>query len=193
MLLFDERGSQRSIAKFAREEFAWLDQLAIFARIVLFIFVRPELAEQADEGSPVIAVEGSDTVANPSLEVARAFGIGPNELPGVVFFTDLDLRSGPNTGVFWPVPSDLFLDDRRAAENAFSTLFTLIQEVAADADSPEQILQALDAQFRLERIRGPILAALRAGLVRVVKFPGALIEAVGQAWGAELARRMSPP
>jgi hypothetical protein len=195
-LLFDERESQRPVAAFAEDEFAWLDQLAGSARIVLFLFLRPKPAQAASGGeSQILAVQSGDTVENPSLRVATAFHVRPADLPGVLFFTRLDLAHGPNEGLFWPLPIQLFETDRRRAENEFAQLFSLVQEVVLEDRSPEAILDALCARLRAarrERFSAPIFAALRDGVVKVVKFPGALIEAMGQAWATEIARRMVP-
>jgi hypothetical protein len=194
--LFDERESHRPVAAFAEQQFAWLDQLAAAARIVLFLFLRPEPARSAvTRESQLLAVESANAVENPSLRVAAALGVRPSELPGVVFFTQLDIHKGPNEGLYWPISLDVFHGDRGRAENELAQLFSLVQEVVPRADSPEQVLRELRAALqdaRRERARAPIFAALRDGLVRVVRFPGALIEAMGEAWATEVARRMVP-
>jgi hypothetical protein len=194
-LLFDERESHRPVEAFARDQFAWLDQLAASARIILFVFVHPEPASAAsDVDSQLVAVEGAEAIENPSLRVAAALNIRPRELPGIVFFTKLDLDRGPNEGLYWPISLELF-EDRPRAETEVAQIFSLVQEAVPSAASPEQALAGLRTllqEAHRQRVRGPILAAIRDGLVRVVKFPGALIDAMGQAWATEVARRMVP-
>jgi hypothetical protein len=195
-LLFDERESHRPVAAFAHDQFKWLDQLAASARIVLFLFLRPESAQAASgEESQLVAVESAKVVENPSLRVAAALGVRPHELPGIVFFTQLDIDRGPNEGLFWPISLEMFEGDRRQAENEFAQLFSLVQDVVPSGASPDEVLVDLRTalqEARRQRSRAPVFAALRDGLVRVVKFPGALIEAMGEAWATEVARRMVP-
>jgi hypothetical protein len=195
-LLFDERESHRPVAAFAEDQLAWLDALAASANIVLFLFLRPEPAQAASGGdSQLVAVESAEAIENPSLRVAGALDVRPHELPGIVFFTRLNVDHGPNEGVYWPIPVELFEGNRRRAENDFAQLFSLVQEVLPGVARPDRVLVELEAalrEARRARSRAPLLAALRDGLVRIVRFPGALIEAMGEAWATELARRMAP-
>jgi hypothetical protein len=195
-LLFDERKSQRPVAAFAEDQFAWLDQLAGSTRIVLFIFVTSDAAQEVSPlESQVLAVEAAESVGNPSLRVAAAFNLRPRDLPGLLFFTTFDLEHGPNAGVYWPLSLELFEGDRQSAEAELAELFSLVQEVVPSAGTPEQALRSLDLAVRharVERARAPIFDVLRTGLVRVVSYPAALIEAIGKAWAEEYARRMMP-
>lgn len=122
-LLFDERESHRPVAAFAEDQLAWLDALAASANIVLFLFLRPEPAQAASGGdSQLVAVESAEAIENPSLRVAGALDVRPHELPGIVFFTRLNVDHGPNEGVYWPIPVELFEGNRRRAENDFAQL-----------------------------------------------------------------------
>jgi hypothetical protein len=197
LLLFDERESQRPVAQFAADQFEWLDQLAGSARIVLFMFIRPDQAQAPnapERDSHIVAVASGQTVQNPSLRVATAFDVRPRQLPGILFFTRLEIDHGPNEGLLWPIPLRLFEGDRRLAENEFAQLVSFIQEAVPAAGSPEVALAELNVRLeaaRRERFLAPVFGALRNGLIQVVKFPGALVEAMGEAWAAELARRVT--
>jgi hypothetical protein len=213
--LFDERQSHRQLLEFARLQFDWLDRLAASHQMILFFFL-PEAEPAAYGGSQseILVAKGERTIANPSLHVARRFGIGPSELPGVVFFTELDTkRPGPHEGVFWPLDTDLFEGDARAAEDEFSHLFKLVQAASMEAGEsrprrlarftlrrrpqavtpPSLLLTALrrrvQAEQRNEKAR-PILAAFGSGAVRIVTFPGALIEATTIAFAQGLGQGM---
>lgn len=192
--LFDERQSHRVVQDFARRQFDWLDKLAASTGMVLFFFL-PERDPVPDGGaeSQILVTEGDRIVENPSLDVASRFGLAPLDLPGVVFFTELDLeRAGPHDGVYWPLELELFEQDPRDAEDEFSRLFFVIQRARTEAANPGELLAALrrgfEAEERSERAR-PILAALRVGAVKLVTFPGTLLEATSIAFGQELARR----
>lgn len=192
--LFDERQSHRVVQDFASRQFDWLDRLAHSTRIVLFFFLpgRKSIGNGGSE-SQILVAEGEQVIENPSLEVAGRFGLAPSELPGVVFFTELDLeRAGPHDGVYWPLPVELFEEDQQKAEDEFSRLFSLVQDARKETANPEELLAALrkriEAEERSQRAR-PILGALRVGAVKLVTFPGALLEATSIAFGQELARR----
>jgi len=192
--LFDERKSHHVAADFAAEQFTWLNSLADSNRMVLFFFL-PTSKSLWESEEPVFVARSERTIENPSLEVARAFGLGPADLPGVVFFTELDLRQpGPHEGVFWPLAIELFREDAVEAEEAFSGLFALINEAATDAENPSDLLAGLrsriEAEERREKLQ-PLLANMRDAGIQLLRFPGKLIEAVAVAFGEGLARRVT--
>jgi len=190
--LFDERQSHQTVMRFAQREFPWLDSLAASNQMVLFFFLPsdPRLPDgDSTFESPVLITPARGGVKNPSLFVAQQFGLSPSDLPGVVFFTELDVyAAGPHQGVFWPLPIQLFDDDAAEAEDAIAALFELVQSARGAADAalgfpaePQAILDALRAEVRREQYidRGrPILAAVREGAFRLVTSPTALIEAL---------------
>ena len=162
----------------------------------------------------ILVAEGGKTISNPSLHVARQFGLRPSDLPGVVFFTELDVNEpGPHEGVFWPIATELFEPDSQEAESEFSYLFDLVQTAQSAADQPEErrrflfrrrphapepatpiillteLRRLVEAEARRDKAR-PIVDALRDGSVKLVKFPGALAEATSIAFGQELARKL---
>jgi hypothetical protein len=192
--LFDERKSHRMAANFVERQFSWLDSLADAADMVLFFFL-PKSSELVESTLNVLVARSERTRKNPSLYVARAFGLGPDDLPGVVFFTELDIeRPGPHEGVFWPLAIELFKEGGQEAEKAFSDLFTLVQQASMDVLHPKEFLAELrrrvEAKDRRERLR-PVFAGLREGAVGLVRFPGKLLEAVAMAFGEGLARRVT--
>jgi hypothetical protein len=172
--LFDERRSHQVVLEFARREFQWLNGLAAANRMVLFFFLpEGEAVRHAATGQPIEVADGTGTVANPSLYVAEQFGLAPSRLPGVVFFTQLDLeQSGPHEGVYSPLAAELFEGDSRGAEEAFSHLFGVVQEARSKAAEHTPLLEALQRQLESERrpeLAGPGGVAIRvAELTRVV-------------------------
>jgi hypothetical protein len=191
--LFDERQSHQVMLEFARRQFDWLDRLAGSSHMILFFFLPDrEPAALAGSQEQILVADGEQTVANPSLQVAQRFGLGPSELPGVIFFTELDIeRPGPHDGVFWPLTPDLFEGDGREAEDELSHLFGLVHAARATATEPGRLLEALrlqvDAELFDERKR-PVLEALRTGAVKLVTFPVALVEATSVAFAQGLGQ-----
>jgi hypothetical protein len=190
--LFDERKSHQLAADFVTKQFKWLNSLADSSRMVLFFFL-PTSKSLWESEEHVLVARSERTIKNPSLEIARAFGLGPADLPGVVFFTQLDLRSsGPHDGVFWPLDIDLFRGDAREAERVFSGLFTLVNETAGHSENPSDLMTRLRSTIKDEARREqlqPLLSNLRVAGIRLLQFPGKLIEAVAIAFGQEFARR----
>jgi hypothetical protein len=190
-LLFDERASHRAVMQFAYFQFHWLDSLAASNQMVLFFFlpesVSGEYLRAGPEGSPVVLAPRSATVKNPSLVVADCFGLAPTDLPGLVFFADLDVAAGGHhDGVYWPLPIELFDEGGVEAENELAVVFELVQAARLAADKAagvpahaEAILEKLDAEIerehRADQAR-PIFSALRAGALRLVTSPEVVTE-----------------
>jgi hypothetical protein len=195
-LLFDERQSHQVVQEFAREEFGWLDSLAVAERMILFFFLpgHPQIPDQPDASQPaqVLVAEGGEQVRNPSLEVAGRFGLKARDLPGIVFFTELDLdRPGPQAGVFCPLRVALF-KDRANAEDKLAHLFDLVHAAKRDAKTPEQLLASIRSRVQFERrkdMAAPLVAALRSGVISLVTFPGRLAEVAALAFGQEAGKR----
>ena len=120
--LFDERPSHQVVERFADEQFVWLNQLATYARIFFFIFLRR--AQQAGLSGKY----RHRAVINPSLHVAQDFGISPSELPGVVLFTLSDDKIDVSEAIYLRIDARLFADDISHVESVFTDLFTHIGE-----------------------------------------------------------------
>lgn len=199
LLLFDERRSHEVVQDFASGQFLWLNSLARRARMLLFLPAHPGVEQWAgwEARDDVMLVNTHEDFENPSLDVAARFGIGVGELPGLLFFSHLDLEGREaNTGVYWQLPLELFEGPAENAEREFSELFDFVHTAQSEASEPDELLDRLEASFeRLERRRKrqPVFAAVRDGLLKVVRFPGALIESMGIAYAQESARRMVSP
>lgn len=178
--LFDDRPSHGTVERFAEEEFAWLDGLAAAARIFFFVFLRRDRYEEG--------------VANPGLEVARMFGVRPNNLPGVVLFVLSDDLEVVRDGVYLPLKAQLFRDNIDAVEEVFSDLFTLIQESRKRADDSIELLGLLRREVsRLHRRQQarPLLNYLGETAGIVLDFPRRFMDSLQSALAGELARRLS--
>jgi hypothetical protein len=209
-LLFDERESHRIVQEFTNDQATWLDAMASAEEMVLFFFLpRPPRIPDDTEPTRAVVTEAGSEVKNPSLEVAARFGLTAKDLPGVVFFTDLDLdEPGPHVGVFCRLSVDLF-KDRRNAEDKLASLFNLVHTAGAqtaraliedsepgfqpsEAVRTEKLLGVLRVLIETERAKeraAPFLAALRTGVISLIKFPGRLAEVTAIAFGQELGKR----
>jgi hypothetical protein len=199
LLVFDERRSHEVVQDFARGQFRWLDSLARRAKMVLFLPVHPGIEQRAarEVGDDVMLVNTHESFENPSLEVAARFDIRVGELPGLLFFSHLDLEGREaNAGVYWPLSLELFEGPAEKAEREFSELFDFVHDAQRGQREPADLLHNLKSGFESlerKRKRQPIFAAIREGLLRVVRFPGALVESMGIAYAEESARRMASP
>jgi hypothetical protein len=175
--MFDDRPSHHPIGAFADEGFAWLDQLATSADMFFFIFGKSE--------------EGTIAV-NPSLEVARLFGVGPDELPGVLVFTSFDENDEVNHGAYLRLKAGLFDHDLSGVERAFSELFALFQDVQRDIRDDDRLLDTLDHRMRLLRVDNqlrPILQLIVGGLKSLTTLPKDFLTAMATAFGEAAAKR----
>ena len=169
--LFDERESQRAIESFVDAQYSWLDSLARSSNIIIFFFSRND-KEAVSE--------------NPSLEVAAKFGIKPDELPGIVFFREFDLQAEQAEGIYWRIPLKTFGEDRAVLEEAIAHLFGLIQEARKKSSDARSMFDELKAELaHMQRVRSNswFLKLLGKGLVRVVRYPGVLVDALVTAFG----------
>ena len=198
MLLFDDRRSHAVVAKFAADQRPWLDDLARHSGLRLFVFLPPEVDVKESADGEVVAVSGPDVVQNPSLEVAARFDIGANQLPGIVFFGDVDFHAFTGSrGVYWPLGLDLFSEEGRAAEAAFAELFATVRaaRLRAEDETVDIVVSLQEAlsDFRRSEAARPLGASMGKGVLRIVSYPGKLLEAMlvafGTAYGTGLANK----
>jgi hypothetical protein len=181
--LFDDRQSQQVVAEYTVREFQWLDGLARSAHMVLFFFGK-QSAENKNDDPQVLLLEGREKAENPSLDVASRFGITADQLPGIVFFQDLDLDSvAPHHGVYWPIDVHLFREDPEEVEQQLSMLFSLAERVRW-SENPEHTLQAF--QKEIESLRNShkrrSLFAGAAVVLAIVSYTGTMIDVVNSAF-----------
>jgi hypothetical protein len=184
--LFDERSSHREIRSFVSKEFSWLDSLARSSNILLFFFSETEPGHTNDKDD-VIIVEGSPESKNPSLDIAAKFGISPDQLPGIVFFRDLNLESKESPqGIYWRIPPESFREDRDILEQEIAHLFSLVQDARRNSIDTmsmfDELKMAIERMQRLDTSEA-FMALIGRGLIRVVTYPGKLMEAFIIAFG----------
>lgn len=171
-VLYDSSRGQQPVARFVRDQFKYLDELAGASDTFIFLFTPDEL--------------GRDAIPNPGPRVAASFGIRPNQLPGVLVFClgDDGIRFGD--GAYLALDESMFKDAPEAIEDAFADLFSIIQDTGdSDKSAPERINSLRETLERRRRAkeRRPLIDSLRAGTISVIKFAGELILAVAPAWG----------
>jgi hypothetical protein len=138
----------------------------------------------SDDDAPVFLVQGGQQIENPSLEVARLFGITPNRLPGVVLFTELsDNAKQTSDGVYLPLRAELFANDAKTVEEILADLFSIIQECRPESDSPKALLANLDkklASLRSGQQDRPVIASLRqyVDVASLIAYTGSLLQIV---------------
>jgi len=159
--LFDERPNHQAVEHFAYKQFDWLDGLAAYARIFFFIFLRRDF-------------EAHDKVINPSLQVARDFGISPNELPGVVLFTLSEDKIDVTEAIYLQIDSKLFAEDISHVQSVFSDLFTLIGDCRKEdlllPDLLKELRRRVRNLTRREKFR-PVTTYLKTSVKEIAQLP----------------------
>ena len=92
--LFEDPPSLEAENRFANDNFQWLESLASREKIFLNIFLRRD--------------HDAERVINPSPEVAKLFGLPPDQLPGVVLFTLSEDKASVSKSIFLPLEAKLF-------------------------------------------------------------------------------------
>ena len=175
-ILFDDRPSQKAMQKFVDEQMDWLDDLAASAKMFCFAFLC------RDRGG----------ISNPSLEVARLFGLRPNQLPGVVIFRTFAESDKVNEGLFLPLEAQLFNEEPQVVEDVFADLFSVLQEVqtstATDGALIREVSRHIGSLVRAQKAR-PVIKFLRERLQAIAKLPDKLVESVGSAFGNAIVKQ----
>lgn len=178
-ILFDDRPTHAVVERYVDEHFYWLDSLAASANIFGFAFLRRD--------------ENTGRLSNPSLKVGNHFGIRANQLPGVVVFTMLPGSVGVSKAVYLPIKAKLFAEDGEVIEKVLADLFAVLQEALASTSSEVDLLDKLGSDIesirRQQKIR-PIVAFLGERLESLAKMPDKLLEAMAEAFGESLAKRI---
>jgi hypothetical protein len=175
-LMFDDRPSHQAVASFARQQFPWLDELATSADMFFFVFG---------------ATDDAIGQVNPSLEVAKLFGLGPADLPGVLIFTSFRATGEVNRGCYLPLKASLFAEDMAGVEKALVSLFTLFQDVQREVSDDDLLLSALDQRMKglrtSTRLR-PMVTLVGGGLKSLTTLPKELLTSMATAFGAAAAK-----
>lgn len=170
-VLYDSSERQQPVARFVRDKFRYLDELAGASETFIFLFTPSEM--------------GAGAVPNPGPNVAASFDIRPNQLPGVLVFCLGDDGRSFGDGTYLSLDESMFQEDPNAIEDSFADLFSMIQDTGESEElAPERIelLRKKIEQARRARDRRPLIASLKAGTISVITFAGELALAVAPAW-----------
>lgn len=120
LLLYDSRLSHQAVADFAFTRRDWFDELAHGGDIYFFFPVRELSPNEFD---------------NPSMRIASLFGILPNQLPGIIFFSYIPPANEAcnNVGIYLPISQDYFQNRQGDLEVFLSDIFSTIRECQLDS------------------------------------------------------------
>ena len=178
-VLFDDRPSHDDLSDFVQRNFRWLDSLAASANMYGFAFIDDDLPRSR----------------NPSLLVATHFGIRPNKLPGIIFFTMFQQREQVKNGVYLPIKSDLFSQDETVIEDVFASVFTACQNTLSSTIEQDALMIELNKEIksirRNQKMR-PVYKYLGKKLESLSLLPNKLLETVAESFGESLGRQIIP-
>ena len=150
----DDRPSHRELLRFLESCRDWIDHLSAASGIYSFLpaskwselknppgFMFMEKMATLEEMDFLSTFENQECYTNPSLILARKFGITPRELPGLVVFKTLP-ESPPRDPLFVPLAPTLFSDHQRF-EVVIAELFSRVQEAWGGACQPDAVLESL--------------------------------------------------
>ena len=170
-LLYDSGGDHEAIARFVKERFMYLNELAEASQTFIFLFTPGELGKAA--------------TPNPGPAVAASFRIRLNQLPGVLVFCLAADNESVGDGAYLPLDESLFQDNPNVIENAFADLFSMIQDSAESEETPQEQIASLrrriERQQRASEIQ-PLIASLKASTISAISFAGELLIAMAPAW-----------
>jgi hypothetical protein len=201
-ILVDERPSSTSIIDYFHENLRWLNSLANASKMFVFLFKKPfnleeqqifleervkkypipENIYQKIQKSLEAKAEKEKSLENPSLKVARIFGITADQLPGIVFFTLPKFQEG--NGVFFPLKAEMFNDNSLRAEELLSQIFSIVQKCQQQSRNEETLFQYLsieiDKLIKREKAK-PFKKYLGRNLQAISNIPTSFFETIGNA------------
>ncbi len=176
--LFDASPSHAVVQKFAADWPDFLDDEARSAEMYLFV---------------PIPGEGDKQFKNPSVDVAKMFGIDQEELPGIVLFTvlespvkrrpalsevlSIEIEEEPGLDmenpdpIYLPLKTELFENDDHQAEQVLKDFFALIRECRAETRRDEELLKNLESKingYRRKREMRPVIVHLKGAAVSLL-------------------------
>jgi hypothetical protein len=179
-LLFDERPTHGAMARFVSDRFEWLNSLADAADVYCF----------AHKGSH----SAKRNLQNPSLKIARDFGIAPGELPGVLAFSVLPKSDQIGKGAYLSLRIELFEGDPQKAEDFFAGLFSVFRSAQEATQTPAELLARLRDDFsavKRKEFFKPAVNVLVGSLKDLTKLPEKILlsvaEGLGKAIGGKIA------
>ena len=150
----DDRPSHRELLSVLEYCLHWIDDLSATSGIYSFLpasrwsklknppgFMFAERLRSREESDFLSTFEEQECYTNPSLILARKFGITPRELPGLVVFKALP-ESPPREPLFIPLDPTL-LSDHHRFEAVIAELFSRVQEAWDGARQPGAVLESL--------------------------------------------------
>jgi uncharacterized protein YciI len=174
--LYDNRPSHRKIATFVDRHFEWFDALANSSD-VYFIMPTKTRAGRKTLHEIVAEAESMQDAASYSLEIGSLFGIQPNQLPGIVLFTQMLLHS-ENKGVYLPIKAKFFENNEVYIESVLADLFSVVSSCNRRSSSAERILEELRKEIK--RIRrsqqvNPLISHIKTSVLALVTIPTILV------------------
>jgi hypothetical protein len=173
VLLFDQSEAQSRWGGYVEDQFVQLDGLAWYARVPFFLCMNAQ--------------------TNPSLRLAREFGILPSQLPGLMLLTvtaSADIDVAP---VLVGLSNDL-LDDAERRDGLFRDLFERLKVTVESGDQGEALMKRVkadaDAIAGAQRrdaigraLAGPMRTAVNKGWNLVTAMAVAFAGGAGKALG----------
>jgi hypothetical protein len=142
---FDDRQSHQAVLDFLTDSRHWVDSLSSNAGIRTLFFgskwseiVDPpgwmfrEAPGSKEESRFLGTLEKITKYINPTLELAKHFGIPPRSLPGLIIFDALP-DSVPVHSLYVPLNLDWFLQGTQSSESALAEIYSCIGEAAVGA------------------------------------------------------------
>ena len=166
------------VAKFAGDQWDWLDAQAAAAKMFFYFFLRKDTYGRG--------------YVNPSNQVAAEFGITPNQLPGIVLFSWDDAAGKVTEGAYFPLKVSTFAGDPAAAEGAVADFFSLVQRHQSDDLPGTKIIENVRNQLQHDRAAGrfrSLFAHIGGALKPLAKLPETLMEAVAKAFAEALVKQ----
>jgi hypothetical protein len=176
-ILYDERPSSKTIGKYFLDNMKWLNSLANASS--MYIFIYEEVREKIPGSKHKVPI-----TENPSLKIAHMFKIKADQLPGIVFFTLAEFKSG--NGIFLPLDANLFKKNNADAEKFVSQVFSIVQKCQSDSNTTDSLSKKIRSEIKGLITEGKLKPAqkyLQKNLRAIAYIPVTFFEKLGEALG----------
>ncbi len=182
---FDDRPSHSVVLEFLADSIEWIDALSANAGIFSLVFSRKwqeivnpptwmymEQPLTSEESQYLDNLPRRSVYINPTLELAKKFGVKPRDLPGLLIFDAIPAPDISSNTIFIPLDLSLFTSKNiRAAESILTEIFSCIEEITEGkpAKRTDQIISSISQSISQIHQQVQLLPEFQGDIAKIIR------------------------